>query len=63
MTTHPIAPRLTTSVALVSARIAFSASIGSVLPPAIANSSPVPITRSNFGRMRCRCAVTVSERM
>ena len=37
--------------------------IASVLPPAIANSSSVPITRSNSGRIACRCAVTVSLAM
>ena len=31
--------------------------------PAMLNSSIVPITRSNFANRRCRCAVTVSERM
>ena len=30
------------------------------LPPAMRNSSSVPITRSNSGRMPCRCAVTPS---
>ena len=47
MTAQPIGPRLTTNVAFVTRRAAFSAAMMSVLPPAIANSSSVPITRSN----------------
>ena len=63
ITAQPMAPRLTTSVADVSERTLRSDAMMSVLPPAMLNSSIVPIARSIFGRMRCRCAVTPSDGM
>ena len=60
ITAQPIGPRLTTSVAGVTRRTALSAAMMSVSPPAMANSSSVPITRSKSGRIASRCFVTVS---
>ena len=61
ITAQPIGPRFTTSVAAEILRTASSDAMMSVEPPAMLNSSIVPIARSIFGRMLCRCAVTDSD--
>jgi hypothetical protein len=63
MTAHPIGPRLTTSTALEHSRTAVSERMMSSLPPAMLNSSIVPMTRSKRGSICCRWRVTVSDAM